>query len=159
MTEKDKPVVMGVRRERCLGVVAPCDGWFLKVFVVSIDECAPSDIDEAIMAIGRMVTSLETRLSPEFAYGRFGFAVVHFGRRGTSIAVTHFGLWGDTFEVFSSAWYRYAELGSEFCLLDDVEPALSSHEVGRTVVEIGRAVSLAVGRAIEDVRADYLSSA
>lgn len=146
------------RRETFLGVHLFEHEWAIKLFMVTAEGVPFADLDSAKRALAEMLQAITNRMSPEFEYGRFGCAIVHTGRRGTCVTVTHFGNWGRTFEIFSSGWYRYGHGFDNFDLLDDVEPALCWFEVPRTFKEIRLACDLARSFDLHGVRARYLSA-
>lgn len=131
--------------------------WALKLFMITAENLPSGNLDSALAALAGMLNVITTRMSPEFDYGRFGFAIIHIGRRGTCLTVTHFGSWGTTFEIFSSGWYRYGHGFDRFELLDDVEPALCWFEVTRAYEEIRVACDLARWNNLAGVREKYLS--
>ena len=145
------------RDESFHGLVSPAECWTLKLFVVAVDGYSGESLAEVRKELSSMVASIEERLSSEFTYGRFGFAVIHFGRRGTCVSVTHFGSWGTTFEVYSSVWYRYAGASGGFTLLDDIEPAMCWFEVQRSTEEIRLAYELAMAGPLDHIRKQYLA--
>lgn len=158
MSEMELSFDVTRREEHSLGVVRPLDNWALKLFVIAVNGYTTDALSEVTRELQLMVASIEQRLSPEFEYGRFGFVVVHFGRRGTCVSITHFGHWGTTFEVFSSVWYRYAGISGGFALLDDVEPAMCWFEVPRSIREIQLASQLATAGPLRTVRTGYLTT-
>lgn len=146
------------RDESFHGVVAPREGWALKLFVIAAEGYSAASLAEVKNELSLMVASIGERFSPEFTYGRFGFAIIHFGRRGTCVSIVHFGNWGRTFEVFSSVWYRYAGARGGFALLDDIEPALCWFEIQRSTHEIRLAYGLAAKGSLAFVRGQYLET-
>jgi hypothetical protein len=150
------PFDMVPRRERFAGVETFDGQWVLKVFLITASDVPFADEDEVRAACAAILVDISGRLSPEFEYGRFGFLLVHTGRRGTCITVTHFGNWGPTFEVFSSSWYRYGRPFGRFDLLDDVQPACCWFEFPRAFYEVRLACELARDNDLEGVRTQYL---
>lgn len=144
------------RRELYHGIHDFGNSWVLKLFSVSVSQEPFQQVDTACAAIEGMLGGITSRLSAEFEYGRFGFALVHAGNRGTCVTVTHFGRWGPTFEVFSSVWYRYGHGFDHFDLLDDIEPAVCWFEVPRACQEIQLACALAQHGSLSYVRTEYL---
>src|SRR5262249_2500834 len=72
----------------------------------------------------------------EYSLRRFGFSVLHYGRRGTTVALFHIGFWGDTLEIFFNGYYRYLSQ-PQFDQLRGVDPLccifdlpVISHEFG-----------------------------
>lgn len=147
------------RAERYWGAAEFPGGWTVAVYSIAADGVAPASLQEARAAIAGVLADIEGRMSAEFEYGRFGVVIVHTGNRGTCVTVTHFGMWGSTFEIFMTAWYRYGRGFTGLCLLDDVEPSLCWFEVPRVVAEIHRACDLAANRDLEAVRREYLRCA
>jgi hypothetical protein len=131
--------------------------WSLRVFSIITGDERFSDWEAARACLADMLEAITERLSPEFEYGRFGSAIIHKGRRGICVTVIHFGSWGTTFEVFSSAWYRYGHSFTGFDLLDDVEPAMCWFEVPLTYEEIYIAYELARDHDLEQIRAKFLT--
>lgn len=100
--------------------------WLIEVYVDSIrlDETRRKSIMDARIA------DVETNLlSPEYAYLRIGFFVFHYGRRGTTISLWHWGKWGDTFEAFNHAWYCYNDDFQKLEALDAAEPVFCNLDV------------------------------
>lgn len=77
----------------------------------------------------------ESGLSGEFTYARFGFFLSHFGRRGITCSLFHFGLWVDMPEVFASSWYSYGHGGGDLERLDFREPLMCIHEIPVALAE------------------------
>jgi hypothetical protein len=73
-------------------------------------------------------------LSDEFIYHRVGFFVAHYGRRGLTCLLYHFGAWVDMPEIYQAGWYRY---GSDGPLeqLDFREPISCLHDVSILLAE------------------------
>lgn len=145
------------REEQFGGVLTFPNNWALKIFLVRAPERRFPRTEEFRAVLEDILGAMGRRLSSEFIYGRFGFAIVHAGRRGVCVTVTHFGGWGTTFEVFSSGWYRYGHAFENFGLLDDMEPAMCWFEVTRSFEEIGVACRLAEdGFSLSEIREKYL---
>jgi hypothetical protein len=144
------------RREQFAGVHT-FDGWTIKLFLIAAAAANFVDEQEARRSLTSCLRDIGARVSSEFDYGRFGFAIAHAGRRGTCLTVTHFGLWGTTFEVFSSGWYRYGQAAGDFALLDDIEPAFCWFEFPRTFYEVRLACELARDRNLDAIRSAYLA--
>lgn len=147
------------REEAYRGVWKFDSGWALKLFLIRASDVGFGADAVVEPVIRDAIRSIEQRMSPEFEYGRFGYVVVHTGRRGICVTVTHFGAWGRTFEIFSSAWYTYGREFAGFALLDDVEPAMCWFETRRAMSEVGAAHDLAREHCLEDIRRLYLAAA
>ncbi|MEV0055869.1 hypothetical protein AB0H34_35900 [Saccharopolyspora shandongensis] len=127
------------RRARFDGVRTGLD-WRLRLYVVS--------------SSGAGVTSRETELGndavdsclgtvtfdPDYQMFRVGTALAHFGRRGLTITLVHYGLWDDMFEVFIRGWYRYNGR-SEFEEATPADPMLCYHDIPIILPEIALAHS------------------
>ncbi len=146
------------REEAYRGVLDFGHGWELKLFLIRADGAGFGEEGVVAGVIRDSVLSIEERMSPEFEYGRFGYVLVHTGRRGICVTVTHFGAWGRTFEVFSSAWYTYGREFAGFALLDDVEPAMCWFESSRAMSEITSVCDLARTHSLVDIRRLYLAA-
>ena len=146
------------REERFEGVHAFEEGWALRVFRITASGVRFGDTSQVLDAIAQLLSQVTARESVEYDYGRFGCAVVHTGRRGVCISITHFGGWGTTFEVFSSVWYRYGYGFDGFELLNDSDPALCWFEVVRVMREIESASQLVGDRSLAEIRRDYLAA-
>jgi len=77
-------------------------------------------------------------LSDEFLYLRVGAFLVHFGRRGVTVTLIHFGCWGDMPEVFICGWYAYARSLDNLELLDNREPVSCYHDAPVLTHELDR---------------------
>lgn len=158
MSESDTPFDVVPRAEAYHGVQEFDGSWALKLFAMTA-ACIPfADLRVMHSVLAPMLRAIDVRMSPEFDYGRFGFCIVHTGRRGICINVTHFGAWGTTFEVFSSGWYSYGHAFSEFEHLDDIEPALCWFEMWRSVEEVRLVCDLARALPLSEIRRQYLAS-
>lgn len=144
------------REEAYRGVFTFQNDWALRLFLITAKTVPFGGDDEVLGVIRTSVECVDSRRSAEFLYGRFGFALAHTGRRGISVNITHFGSWGRTFEVFSSAWYTYGRRFAGFELLNDVEPALCWFEAPRAMSEISRACNLARRCSLSEMRGEYL---
>lgn len=138
------------------GVQSFADNWCLKIVTITAADVAAAPLGTTRRVLADLLPTITARMSPEFAYGRFGLAVLHTGRRGVCVTITHFGSWGPTFEVFSTAWYRYGYGFDGFELLSDIEPSYCLFEVKLTVAEILRVCGLIGGRSLQEVRRAYL---
>lgn len=146
------------REEKYIGVHEFADGWELKLYLITATGIPMVPEERAKEILVPMLRSISDRMSEEFTYGRFGFAVIHTGKRGVCISVNHFGAWGTTFEVFSSVWYRYGYGFEGFELLDDIEPACCWFEFERTNKEVRRVFDLVRSCGLEEIRRAYLSA-
>src|SRR5262245_30296565 len=84
-------------------------GWHIRVLVVKAPGVVPKD-DPALLSaqLEDLLGHVRDRcMSPEFTYSQVGFCLFHFGRRGTSVSLRHWGLWGATTELFGVGWYCY----------------------------------------------------
>lgn len=146
------------RDEAFLGVVELVGNWALRLYTITAQGVPPFGAAPARAALGGLVAQLDPRMSAEFDYGRFGFSIIHTGRRGTCVSVVHFGNWGSTFESFASVWYQYGCGLDTLELLDDMEPAFCWFELDLWSSEIRRAFQLAEANDLEGVRLRYLKS-
>lgn len=96
--------------------------------------------------------------SPDFTYFGFGFFICHFGRRGTTASLFHYGLWIDMPEVFAASWYSFGHEAKTFERLDLREPLLCLHEIPVAAQEVAifREVVFA---ARDESRVDWLAIA
>jgi hypothetical protein len=138
-------------------------GWRLRTYVVSArgDGVAQEQRDAAVRALGDCVPT--TSSDPDYTLFRTGVAVVHFGRRGVTVTLAHFGLWGDMFEVFLRGWYRTAGQVA-FESLTSVDPVLCYHDIPVLLADVALARSKVAAAASEppldwaDVMASYISA-
>jgi len=65
---------------------------------------------------------------PEYELFRVGIACAHFGRRGLTLTLAHYGLWGDMFEVFICGWHR-PHSAENFEELTSADPLVCFHDV------------------------------
>lgn len=145
------------REEKFAGIHDFPDGWKLKLFLITAQGIPFAPIKTVKDLLSEMLVSITKRLSEEFEYGRFGFAIVHTGRRGVCISIWHFGSWGTTFEYYSSVWYRYGYGFDNFELLNDIEPALCWFEIKRTMSEFKTIYTLAETLSLNNIREKYFS--
>lgn len=145
------------REELFAGVHQFPDGWKLKLFFITAQGVPFATMKTVKDVLTDMLGSITKRLSNEFEYGRFGFAIIHTGRRGVCISIWHFGSWGTTFEFFSSVWYRYGHGFDNFELLNDVEPAFCWFEFERTRSEFRAIFKLAETLTLNKIRESYFS--
>jgi len=79
-------------------------------------------------------------LASEFVYLRSGYILAHYGRRGITHAIWHWGDWAGTWECFSQTFYGYGRSGSNMSILDRSEPLFCWHEIA-VIAEEMRAFS------------------
>lgn len=112
------------------------DDWHLKAYSFAASS-APSDIPDPLDVVaGRTRELNELYLSDEFHYLRTGFALCHFGRRGITTEIFHFGLWDDMPEIFHVGWYTYGYVEQSMEVLGHEEPILCFHDIPVALAEI-----------------------
>lgn len=152
------PLDLTERKEAYLGIWEFPGGWILRVYCVTAADRETPSREVARETLGRMLEDIDARMSEEFEYARFGFVILHVGRRGICITVTHYGRWGATFEVYRSVWYRYGHDFGSFQLLDDIEPAVCWFEIPRSLTELQLIHSLAKDGAFQELRRAYMAA-
>lgn len=109
--------------------------WFLDVFH---DHVRIGD-EQKLQISKQCLHQVEgTLLSREYNYLRVGFFLFHFGRRGTTVSLWHWGTWSDTLEAFSHSWYCYKDRFEEMELLDMREPIFCNLDIEVVVGELIR---------------------
>lgn len=111
--------------------------WLLDVYVIRYNDDEVIDDELSFEIINDCLRVLESKcLSEEFEYFKTGMAFLHFGRRGIDLSVWHIGIWGSTYEYFSSTWYCYERNYKNMELLDDAEPRISQYEINMLAKEL-----------------------
>lgn len=78
------------------------------VYIFAADAEKQWNEAQIIATLDEMLVRLEDHsFNDEFNYLKFGFSMVHFGRRGITITIWHWGKWGETLELFWSGWYAF----------------------------------------------------
>jgi len=101
--------------------------WTLLVFVMGLETIDASDADNHSL-VQLVIADIDTNFaSSEYTYFRYGFCLIHHGRRGICVSVWHWGDWGGTRELFNRVWYAYN--GKSFEPLDSRDPIMCHHEI------------------------------
>ncbi|MBX6389780.1 MAG: hypothetical protein IRZ08_12425 [Frankia sp.] len=129
----------------------------LRLYSVAAPSVTVHEISVADSANKCIKGLMNSRLSDELIYDRVGFFVAHFGRRGLTCLLYHFGTWVDMPEVFHAGWYRY---GSDGPLeqLDFREPISCVHDIPIISHELNIWSSLALEEEIPSNYLGYLES-
>lgn len=117
--------------------------WRVRCFGLSYDN---SPRPASVHFYERATVEAEKYFSPEFDYFRIGFAFHHFGRRGHTISLWHWGAWGDTIELFNHTIYSYHESPDSFDSLGFGEPLISYHDIPIVLQEINRFYHLIISQ-------------
>lgn len=116
--------------------VATVDQFDLKLFSTNADGSSSRGLQEIADVARSCIGDLTSAgLSDEFDYHKRGFLLSHFGRRGLTVLLCHFGVWTDMPEVFHTSWYRYGDTG-ELERLDHREPVACYHDLPLVTAEL-----------------------
>lgn len=102
------------------------------------------DFDEKHSILGNLIDEIEKHyLSDEYEYFKVGFALFHYGRRGTTISIWHWGCWSNTFEAFNQSWYCYEHDYTSLDALGIDEPVFCHLDLKVAMEELTRFSDLA----------------
>ncbi len=97
-------------------------------------------------------------ISHEFEYHKVGFALFHYGRRGTTISLWHWGSWADTFEAFNQRWYCYGHDYGSMESLGVEEPVFCHLDFQVTMEELTKFLKLTgLGSDVNSIIRNYLT--
>lgn len=118
-------------------------GWAVRLFGFVSPGLRVAELLETVRSVAAECLDAEELkdLSDEFEYFRVGFLFCHIGRRGSTIALFHFGRWVDMPEVFHSGWYSYGHSELKLEALDFREPVACLHDAPLVADEINRFVA------------------
>ncbi len=120
--------------------------WRIRTYIVRADERLADTgqgSTEAVRALSQCVDGIAR--DHEYRLFHRGIACAHYGRRGFTLALAHFGLWDDMFETFFQAWYSPGETISEFEDLTSRDPMLCFHDIPVLLPEIASVRSHILG--------------